>query len=80
MIAPRIWDKDRPDYWFGRHPIKWVDDDGDVHKSYVVPIKYLKTGHLVHILLKKTDREPDEVLKKQIENVRVEYQRRVGSM
>lgn len=74
MIEPSLWERDNPEYWHSRKAVKWVDENGNTHKTFVTPIKYLKTGHLVKILLKNTNTQPDKVLLAQINNVRREYE------
>lgn len=79
VYVPRIKDKDNPEYWFSRHPVKWQDENGDYHKTLVTPIKYLATGHLRNIIFKQKgslEDIEDKILYAQLKNVIHEYKSR----
>lgn len=46
--APEI--QNDPHLWISRRPMKWKDETGRKHRSYVRPIKALPTDHLRNII------------------------------
>lgn len=68
---------DDPSWWVANRPVKWVDDDGNTHKTYVVPINKLKKGHLFNICFSPKhnleELEPGSLLEQRVKLAWREY-------
>lgn len=81
VYVPTLVDRDNPKYWHSRHAVKWKDENGDTHKTFVTPIKCLTTGHLRHIIMNDkyqlSDIAEGTPIWCQVMNVIAEYKKRL---